>query len=153
MFYYAYGANLNMDNMRYRCPNAQALCPMELSDYRLCFRGVADIEPCKGDVVHGALWKITKQCEKALDVFEGYPHLYSKRYFDVKFGGDLKRDFGEHNRVMVYVMNRKGYSYPSDAYVQTIAQGYEDFALPVRSLIDTVQSTPSYSIYESKQWG
>ena len=29
------------------------------------------------------LWEISDACEKALDIYEGFPHLYRKLYFDI----------------------------------------------------------------------
>ena len=43
MFYFAYGANLNLQNMRYRCPNAKVVGHLNLPEYQLVFKGVADI--------------------------------------------------------------------------------------------------------------
>ena len=79
--YFAYGANTNNENMKYRCPLAINLGKLILPDYRLVFRGVADIEPYAGSSVQGVLWEITEDCEKSLDVYEGYPHLYRKESF------------------------------------------------------------------------
>ena len=77
--YFAYGANLNIENMAQRCPSAVAIEPFYLHDYRLMFSGVATIEPALNARVPGALWAITEACEKSLDVFEGYPWLYRKQ--------------------------------------------------------------------------
>ena len=87
--YFAYGANLNVEHMEYRCPKAKPICTMNLPEWRLVFRNVADIEPAKGQSVSGLLWTITDDCEKALDIFEGYPHLYRKEYFMIKLQGKM----------------------------------------------------------------
>ncbi len=49
--YFAYGSNLNRAEMGIRCPDAEPLVPAELVDWRLTFRGVADIEPAGGRTV------------------------------------------------------------------------------------------------------
>ena len=52
--YFAYGSNINLDQMAYRCPAAQVVGPVVLEDYKLLFRGnargngVATIAPHKG---------------------------------------------------------------------------------------------------------
>ena len=39
--YFAYGSNINLDQMAYRCPAAQVVGPVVLEDYKLLFRGNA----------------------------------------------------------------------------------------------------------------
>ena len=123
MLYGAYGANLNMANMEVRCPQAKPILGFNLVGYRLVFNGVADIIKDKDTKVPIGLWKITKECEKSLDRYEGYPHLYKKirlKIDDPGFKGQ---------KVMFYVMRRKGVALPPASYFNTIAQGYDDFAL------------------------
>ena len=123
MLYGAYGANLNMSNMEVRCPKAKPMISFMLKDYKLVFNGVADIIKCKGAEVPIGLWKITDECEKALDRFEGFPYLYKKMY--VK-----KLDIpGARGKCMFYVMRRKGYGVPPAHYYNCLAQGYEDFGM------------------------
>ena len=82
--YFAYGSNINLEQMAVRCPAAQVVGPAVLDGYELLFRGnrrgtgVATIEPLPGSQVHGLLWKLTPECERSLDVYEGYPRLYEK---------------------------------------------------------------------------
>ena len=121
--YGAYGANLNMANMEVRCPQAKPILGFNLVGYRLVFNGVADIIKDKDTKVPIGLWKITKECEKSLDRYEGYPHLYKK----IKLKVDVPGFKGQ--KVMFYVMRRKGVALPPASYFNTIAQGYDDFAL------------------------
>lgn len=158
MFYFAYGANLNIENMKHRCPLAKPIVPFTLDDMDLVFRGVADIENRAGSKVHGALWDITDRCEASLDIFEGYPTLYRKDYFTVKLTDGLARDFGDTADVLVYRMNRTGYSQPSSMYYETIRQGYRDFNLDHTKLVEAKNFfsnvyTESNPTWESKQWG
>ena len=155
MFYFAYGANLNLDNMKWRCPNAKPVCTLTLPNYQLVFRGVADIEPNSKESVDGVLWWITDKCEDALDVYEGYPHLYRKESFVVKFDGGLAKEFGEINDVMFYAMNRTGYGKPSIGYYETIEQGYIDNDLDI-SRLEEARDFSDYKFqnpYVSKIWG
>lgn len=72
-YYFAYGSNMNLGQMRFRCPDAEVVGNVRLEDYRLAFRGrapgngVATVLPEKGSCVDGVLWKITEACEKNLD--------------------------------------------------------------------------------------
>ena len=123
MLYGAYGANLNMANMEVRCPQAKPIRGFNLVGYRLVFNGVADIIKEKDTKVPIGLWQITKECEKSLDRYEGYPHLYKK----IRLKIDVPGFKGQ--KVMFYVMRRKGVALPPASYFNTIAQGYDDFAL------------------------
>ena len=123
MLYGAFGANLNMANMEVRCPQAKPILGFNLVGYRLVFNGVADIIKDKDTKVPIGLWEITKECEKSLDRYEGYPHLYKK----IKLKIDVPGFKGQ--KVMFYVMRRKGVALPPASYFNTIAQGYDDFAL------------------------
>ena len=123
MLYGAYGANLNMANMEVRCPQAKPILGFNLEGYRLVFNGVADIIKDKDTKVPIGLWKITKEGEKYLDRYEGYPHLYKK----IRLKIDVPGFKGQ--KVMFYVMRRKGVALPPASYFNTIAQGYDDFAL------------------------
>ena len=123
MLYGAYGANLNMANMEVRCPQAKPILGFNLVGYRLVFNGVADIIKDKDTKVPIGLWNITKECEKSLDRYEGYPHLYKK----IRLKIDVPGFKGQ--KVMFYVMRRKGVALPPASYFNTIAQGYDDFAL------------------------
>ena len=37
--YFAYGSNMNLDQMAYRCPAAEAVCTAKLEGYELFFAG------------------------------------------------------------------------------------------------------------------
>ena len=155
--YFAYGANLNVENMEYRCPKAKPICTMNLPEWRLVFRNVADIEPAKGQSVSGLLWTITDDCEKALDIFEGYPHLYRKEYFMIKLQGKMKEDFGDTAEVMFYAMNRKGYQDPALPYFDCIKEGYEQNGMHLKPLKEALEhswenATKMFQ-WTSKQWG
>jgi gamma-glutamylcyclotransferase (GGCT)/AIG2-like uncharacterized protein YtfP len=130
-FYFAYGSNLNLSQFQRRCPDARPIARMKLPDYRLVFRGVADVVPASGRIVQGALYRITKRCEAALDRYEGFPHLYRKETFiiEIGHGPDAKVV-----NVMFYVMNDHYISPPSPYYLQTIEDGYHDWKIPNASL-------------------
>ena len=38
-YYIAYGSNLNVQQMRWRCPGARIIGTSEMKDYRLLFKG------------------------------------------------------------------------------------------------------------------
>ena len=133
-YYIAYGSNLNMAQMRLRCPGATPVSSALLTDMTMIFRGntrgygVATIEPKKGSDVPVGIWKITDDDEKALDRYEGYPYLYEKKL--VKIHAD-----GHEARAMVYIMTPgRAQTEPSAQYYETIKQGYRDFGFDVHQL-------------------
>ena len=109
MLYLAYGMNTNIDQMASRCPNAISLGRVDIPDHRLVFRGVADIEVSVGDVLQTVMWWITDDCELALDMLEGFPTFYGKKYFDINISNRDHKD-----KAMIYQMvgDRLDYSSP-----------------------------------------
>ena len=98
--YFAYGSNLDLEQMAQRCPDAEIVGPVRLENYELRFRGsgFATVAPKKGSTVHGLVWKITPNCEQSLDRYEGYPRHYTKETVTVKDAA------GAEIPVMVYIM-------------------------------------------------
>lgn len=134
MLYLAYGMNTNLDQMAGRCPAAVSLGRWDLPNYRLVFRGPADVEYSPGDTVQCVLWDITDECELSLDRLEGYPSYYGKKYVPVKF-------HGMKHRAMIYTMNNQdGYYSPSSSYVWLLEEGYQAHGLD----LDQIYSANGY---------
>ena len=127
MLYFAYGSNLNHFQMKRRCKDSVFLKKINLSNFRLTFRSkyrAADIEPKKNFIVPGALFEISKNDEKKLDVYEDFPILYKKYYFTY---------YGK--KVMTYTMNKKTpFRYPTERYLNVIKKGYKDCNLKIEYL-------------------
>lgn len=130
--YFAYGSNINLDQMSYRCPDAQVVGPVMLEGYELLFRrgGFATIAPKEGETVTGLLWSITPGCEQSLDRYEGYPRFYDKRMVTVRDGE------GRSLSVMAYIMDERFREpmLPSTSYYNGILEGYRQNGLPVAAL-------------------
>lgn len=133
--YVAYGSNLNVSQMSYRCPDAKIYGSGVLKNYRLSFYGVASIEKKSNGNCPVGLWTISPEDEKNLDRYEGYPRLYRKENIEVTL------NTGETVTAMVYIMNRSGEeSLPSPGYYETIFDGYNDFGLDTDYLVETVEN-------------
>ena len=132
--YFAYGSNINLEQMLHRCPAAQVVGPVTLEGYELLFRGsgVATIGAKECSTVHGLLWRVTPQCERTLDRYEGYPYLYGKESVTVKNAR------GRTFTVMAYVMTERYLipAIPPEAYYAGIEEGYRQNGLPVERLRD-----------------
>jgi len=125
--YAAYGSNMNIKQMKMRCPKAKLLGTGTIEGYRLTFRGsgrgVADIEKFEGRTVPVVLWKITNRCEESLDIYEGYPRLYVKRNVEIV------NSKSEKIQAFVYAMADEytdSPALPSINYLRSIWQGYTE---------------------------
>ena len=127
MLYFAYGSNLNHFQMKRRCKDSIFLKKYELKGFRLTFRSkyrAADIEKKKNSIVPGGLFEISKSDEKKLDVYEDYPILYKKIYFDYY-----------KSKVMTYSMVKKTeFRYPTERYLNVVKHGYNDCKLDKKYL-------------------
>ena len=56
--YIAYGSNINLEQMKYRCPHSKIVGTSEIKDYELEFRGVATIVSSKGSTVPVLIWEL-----------------------------------------------------------------------------------------------
>lgn len=119
--YFAYGSNLNVAQMAYRCPAARPVERFTARNHRLVFRDKADMVHAPGFVLPGALYRITPACEAALDRFEGYPHKYAKIVFR------LRADGRDHYAIAYRYRAQPRPCAPSDEYVGRIARGYADW--------------------------
>jgi len=126
--YFAYGANMHPESMRWRCPKARAQGAFILQDWELKFYNHATIEPCLGAQVAGVLWQLTDQCERNLDAFEGYPSYYTKRTW-TQAGVEF----------FFYEMTTPKSGRPGAGYVSDIAESYTLWQLPKNLLAESLQ--------------
>lgn len=133
-FYWAYGSNLNVKQMRKRCPGAQPAGAFVVKGARLVFRGVADVVVEEGSFCAGGLWKITPRCERELDAYEGVGSgLYLKKYFKVR------RSKHVYKCLFYQMRGERGVVPPGQHYLDSIVQGYRDFDLDLDLLDVAVQ--------------
>ena len=132
MLYFAYGSNLHHLQMKSRCKDSVYLKKIYLKDFKLTFRSkyrVADIELKKNSKVPGALFEISKNDEKKLDVYEDFPVLYKKYYF-----------FYYGKKVMTYTMTKKtSFNYPTKRYLNIVKLGYKDCNLDKKYLKNSLE--------------
>ena len=129
IFYVAYGSNLNKHQMQKRCPYANPITKSYIEGYGLLFRSVATIVKEKESIMPCGIWQISRDCEKALDKYEGYPSMYGKEYWEGSFEGKTYP-------FLVYIMNKQVRSIapPHPVYLEKIKNGYRDFDIPLRYL-------------------
>ena len=138
MLYFAYGSNLNHYQMKnIRCFGSKYLRNYFLKNYKLSFChpnklnkfGYANIIKKKGSFVAGAIWEITKDHEKILDAYEGYPNTYQKEYF-----------FLNGKKIMFYFMPKYFFKSPPVSYIETIDEGYKNCKLDQKYLNKAINS-------------
>ena len=148
-YYIAYGSNLNITQMRFRCPNARIIGTSVVPDYELLFKGsktgsYLTIEPKAGASVPVAVWETTADDELALDRYEGYPTFYYKAEMPLPITGIKSRKVRER-KVYVYIMHEdRQIGMPTIRYVQTCLEGYKTFRFDKNTLYDAIEKSRRY---------
>ena len=128
-YYLAYGSNLNLEQMKYRCPNAKKVGTFLLKDWALEFRCYLTIR----------IFEIDELDEKSLDRYEGYPTHYFKEDIEVELNG-------KSIKAMVYIMNPKIRKVmPADMfYLRTCLEGYKDFGFDTNYLFKAYEEAKDH---------
>ena len=128
-YYIAYGSNLNVQQMRMRCPSARIIGTSVLEDHKLLFKGSKT----------GSYLTVEKKpgsSEKTLDRYEGFPNFYYKKELTLPVKG-IRTGKIRKRRVFVYIMyENRPIGIPSISYMQTCIQGYDDFGFDWAGLLD-----------------
>ena len=132
-YYAAYGSNMNLQQMASRCPKAKVVVTGTIRNYQLVFNYHASIVKKSGCNTPIAIWALTKECEQALDRYEGFPTYYRKENVHV-----ITAD-GKRLIAMAYVMNKDVINIPSWQYFRCILEGYKAL---------NIGPTPLYNAYE-----
>ena len=143
-YYIAYGSNLNISQMRMRCPRARIIGTSVIEDYQLLFKGsktgsYLTIEPMEGAEVPVVIWEVTETDEKALDRYEGYPNFYYKKKMTLDITG-IKTKKVRRRDAFVYIMHEeRELGIPSGFYVKTCLDGYRAFGFDEKYLFDAIR--------------
>ena len=148
-YYIAYGSNLNLGQMKKRCPKAKIIGTAELHDYQLLFKksesddeAYLTIESKTRSVVPVAVWETTDSDEACLDIYEAYPELYYKKEMSVNVMETNTGKLGKCRQLTAYIYimyesNRIGI--PSDAYVKECLEGYRDFGFDEKYIAEALK--------------
>lgn len=143
-YYIAYGSNLNIPQMRMRCPGARIIGTSVIEDYQLLFKGsktgsYLTIEPKGGAEVPVVIWEVTESDEKALDRYEGYPNFYYKKEMNLDIKG-IRTKKVRRRDAFVYIMHEeRELGIPSWYYVNTCLDGYRAFGFDEKYLFDAIK--------------
>ena len=130
-YYAAYGSNLNIEQMRYRCPDAKIVGTALLDGLELLFKGsrtgsYLTVEPSVKNQVPVGIWEVSSRDELNLDYYEGYPRFYYKESLKVP----VKLENGEIEtlEIFLYIIDEtRELGLPTQSYFETCLEGYRDF--------------------------
>ena len=140
-YYLAYGSNLNVRQMKWRCPTAKAIGTAVIKDYELLFKGsktgsYLTIEEREGGRVPIVVWAVTEMDEAALDRYEGFPSFYYKREMRIRYKGLRTGKYRTVN-AFVYIMHEeRPLGTPTAHYLQVCYEGYDHFGFDPKYLVD-----------------
>lgn len=143
-YYVAYGSNLNIHQMKMRCPGARIIGTSVIENYQLLFKGsktgsYLTIEPKDGAKVPVAVWEVTRTNEMALDRYEGYPNFYYKKEMILNVKGIVTGKM-RRRTAFIYIMHEERVlGMPSSFYVKTCLEGYQAFGFDERFLYDAIK--------------
>ena len=145
-YYIAYGSNLNIRQMRMRCPSARIIGTSEVQDYELLFKGsrtgsYLTIEPKTGASVPVAVWETTAADEAALDRYEGFPDFYYKAEMKLPVKG-IRTGKVRNRKVYVYIMHEdRALGVPGGYYVATCLEGYRSFGFDEELIYRAIENS------------
>lgn len=145
-YYIAYGSNLNIAQMRIRCPQARIIGTSEIKDYELLFKGsqtgyYLTIEKKAGGSVPVAVWATTAADEAALDRYEGFPTFYYKAEMELPVK-DIYTGKVQTRKCYVYIMHEdRPLGSPSEFYVSTCLGGYRAFGFDEKILMRAIKNS------------
>lgn len=143
-YYLAYGSNLSVAQMLYRCPDAVYVGAAWLHGYELLFKGsktgsYLTVEKKKGGMVPLLVWMISEEDEKRLDRYEGYPNFYYKQQMRIKVISLLSRQVDDEVDAIIYIMHEdRLLGCPTEEYYDTCLEGYQRFGFKEKFLEDAL---------------
>ena len=141
--YIAYGSNINLEQMAYRCPHSKVIGTSEIKDFELEFRGVATIVPKENASVPVLIWELDERDLPILNRYEGLPRLYRQEKMPFELGGKSYEG-------MAYLMNHGEISPPSQQYYNTILQGYRENGLDESYLQKALENSLQMDLAEEE---
>lgn len=146
VLYVAYGSNMNLEQMAFRCPNSKVVCNGKMYGWKLTFNIHADVIKTNDNkaFVPVVVWDIANEDWDDLDMYEGYPSYYVKETVNVML------DNGNEEEAIVYVMadDRKGFCPPFEGYFNGIKQGYIENKIDVEYLYEALEHSFENNVKE-----
>ena len=135
--YFAYGSNMDMLQMRSRCPSAKfvGLSNIKNFEYYIDARGVASLKPKFGATTKGILWDIRDPNDwQNLDYYEGVRHDYYRRHYI------QDEDLGADHRCAVYISTTSRVGKPRSNYQEKIVNAVIDLKNQLMKEYDSINN-------------
>jgi hypothetical protein len=144
LLYFAYGSNLDPEQMKERCPGCQVVGLASLSDYRIAFPrfsnrwggGSASIQLAHGEVMYGALYDLTEDDLAKLDTFEGFVgagdqhNAHDREHVTLELTRPDDGSIPRKVRAWTYIARPAHPAPPSARYLDRILAGAKHHRLP-----------------------
>jgi len=121
--YFAYGSNMDLRQMRYRCPDAKLLGAGILPRHKFIInsRGVATLIPENRNKVYGLIFYLNEDDEDTLDRYEGVKGgYYYKDYIDIASkNGNIK--------CLIYFASDTKPGNPREGYLEKIINAVKKY--------------------------
>ena len=127
MNYFAYGSNMDVRQMAFRCPDAVILGSASLPAHAFLIntRGFATVIPAPNQVVHGVLWEISPADKARLDRYEGVASgFYRKDIVRVRVKDGTETD------ALIYLASDARPGQPRSGYMEGVLEAAEHCHLP-----------------------
>jgi gamma-glutamylcyclotransferase (GGCT)/AIG2-like uncharacterized protein YtfP len=129
MRYFAYGSNMDPEQMQERCPSAKFQTVVELPDYKFQVnsRGVATVVPARETRVFGALWELSEDDVVRLDECQGMlAGFYHKESVSVRTVS------GQEVEAFTYIATDDTLGEPDEAYLDRVTRAAAHHGLPAQ---------------------
>jgi len=144
LHYFAYGSNMNWEQMQRRCPSAQFVCVACLKNYRFAIArhsrlrncGTANIFADAGSEVWGIVYDVGEQ---DLTILDGFEDGYRREKAFVLAAGDTQSSVD----VLVYIAEREdNVPLPNPEYKRLIVEGAKHWNMPAFycSMLEKIQA-------------
>jgi len=124
MLHFAYGSNMHRAVMRKHAPWAKPCGVARLDDYRFVVTadGYASVEPARGEVVYGVLWRLTPRDRATLDAWENVASgLYRAAILPVRASG--------RRPALVYVARPRPRGRPKPGYMEIVVKAAREWQM------------------------
>lgn len=132
MLYFAFGSNMNLPQMKKRCPGSKLVSTATLEEFRFVYDGesarwggaVGNVVPSKDHNVTGALFEVNDSDLASLDQYEGFPVRYKRKEMPVT------KESGERIMAILYYREGEEEGLPSEAYRKAVMEGARQCGVP-----------------------
>jgi gamma-glutamylcyclotransferase len=144
LYYFAYGSNMNWEQMQRRCPSTRFVCVASLKDYRFAIArhsrlrncGTANIFADSGSEVWGIVYDVS---EPDLTILDGFEDGYRREKLFVRASGNSHSSV----EVLVYIAEKEDtVPLPNPEYKRLIIDGARRWNIPESycSMLEQIQA-------------